>query len=337
MFCAVVLLLSILNPLGAFLWPLGLLTLTLCGGRALCSDIVSFLYSLVVSDIQAAKNYIMPSRKNLAGSVVLVTGGGSGIGRLLSLEFGKRNCKVVIWDINKKGADAVAEEIKAAGGEVHVYKCDLSSREQIYAAAELVKKDVGNVNILVNNAGIVTGKSFIDSADTMIELTMKVNTLAHFWTLKAFLPSMLEHNAGHVVTIASSAGLSGTPGLVDYCASKFAAVGIDESLRNELIKHNSGVHTTVVCPFYINTGMFDGVKTRFPWLLPILEPEYVADQIVSAVETNRAQVWLPKLILTSTWIKSVFNTNSTAKILEFLGVFDSMNDFKGRKGEAEVR
>ena len=83
--------------------------------------------------------------------------------------------------------------------------------------------------------------------------------------------------------------------------------------------------------------MFDGVKTRFPWLLPILEPEYVADQIVSAVETNRAQLWLPKLILTSTWIKSLFNTNSTAKILEFLGVFDSMDDFKGRKGEAQVR
>ena len=72
MFCAVVLLLSILNPLGAFLWPLGLLTLTLCGGRALCSDIVSFLYSLVVSDIQAAKNYIMPSRKNLAGIACMV-------------------------------------------------------------------------------------------------------------------------------------------------------------------------------------------------------------------------------------------------------------------------
>jgi all-trans-retinol dehydrogenase (NAD+) len=82
-------------------------------------------------------------------------------------------------------------------------------------------------------------------------------------TVKSFLPAMLSRNHGHIVTIASAAGLFGTNGLVDYCASKFAAVGFDETLRAELwAQRKTGVHTTVVCPFYINTGMFEGAKTR---------------------------------------------------------------------------
>ena len=86
-------------------------------------------------------------------------------------------------------------------------------------------------------------------------------------TTKAFLPSMLENNHGHVVTIASSAGLFGVCGLCDYCASKFGAVGFDESLMMELrAMKKTGVHTTVVCPFFINTGMFDGVKTRYIYM-----------------------------------------------------------------------
>ena len=81
---------------------------------------------------------------------------------------------------------------------------------------------------------------------------------------KAFLPSIISKNHGHVVTIASMAGMFGTAGLCDYCASKFAAVGFDESLRNELIRlGKNGVHTTVVCPYYINTGMFDGVQSSY--------------------------------------------------------------------------
>lgn len=82
--------------------------------------------------------------------------------------------------------------------------------------------------------------------------------------MKAFLPDMMERNHGHIVNIASSAGLVGVTGLADYCASKFAAVGFDESLRFELeYLKKDGIHTTVVCPFFINTGMFEGAKTRF--------------------------------------------------------------------------
>ena len=99
--------------------------------------------------------------------------------------------------------------------------------------------------------------------DNYINIHVRFVFLPLQQTTKAFLPSMLENNHGHVVTIASSAGLFGVCGLCDYCASKFGAVGFDESLMMELgVTKETSVHTTVVCPFFINRGMFDGVKTR---------------------------------------------------------------------------
>ena len=118
---------------------------------------------------------------------------------------------------------------------------------------------------------MVSGKRFLDCSDDEIRRTMAVNTMAHFWTVKAFLPEMIARDSGHVVTVASAAGTIGVSRLADYCASKFAAVGFDESLRVELGQIAPGVVTTVICPFFITTGMFDGVRTRVPWLLPILD------------------------------------------------------------------
>lgn len=111
---------------------------------------------------------------------------------------------------------------------------------------------------------------------------------------KSFLSKMLEKNHGHIVTVASMAGHFGTAGLCDYCASKFAVVGFDESLRNELIRMNkTGVKTTVVCPYYINTGMFNGVKSN---MIPLLEPGYVADKIVEAILTDQKVLMLPRIM-----------------------------------------
>ncbi|MDK2413478.1 SDR family NAD(P)-dependent oxidoreductase, partial [Aphanizomenon sp. 202] len=95
-------------------------------------------------------------------------------------------------------------------------------------------EEVGKVDILVNNAGIVTGKHFMDSPDDHIVRTFQVNTFAHFWTVKAFLNDMLDSNKGHIVNVASMAGWLGCNSLVDYCSSKFAAVGFDEALKLEL-------------------------------------------------------------------------------------------------------
>ncbi|NXT25570.1 RDHE2 dehydrogenase, partial [Syrrhaptes paradoxus] len=276
---------------------------------------------------------VVPRRKkNVSGEIVLITGAGSGIGRLLSLKFASLGATLVLWDINQEGLKETSRLARQnAGVRVHCYVCDCSKRQDIYRVADKVKKEVGDVSILVNNAGIVTGKRFIDSPDSLVEKTMEVNTMAHFWTYKAFLPAMMASNHGHLVSIASSAGLTGVNGLSDYCASKFAAVGFAESVDLEMRKlRKTGVKTTVVCPYIVNTGMFDGCKAKWPTLLPTLEPEYVAEQIVTAVRRNQEILLLPRSLYVLFAFKSILPVKVSVLLAEYFGNLHIMDNFKGR-------
>lgn len=266
-----------------------------------------------------------------------MTGAGGGIGRLMAQKLAEKGVTVVLWDMNAQAVKEAADEInKTRPNAAHSYEINLTNREAVYQLAARVQQEVGDVDILVNNAGIVTGKSLLESSDKQIELTMQVNCISHFWTLKAFLPSMLQNNRGHIVTVASSAGHVGVAGLVDYCASKHAAVGLDESLRMELKKQNkTGVFTTCVCPYYINTGMFDGVKTRFPWILPILTPEYAVKKIMSAILTNQEQLFMPRFLYLIYFVKALFPEALQDEMHKALGTSNSMDDFKGRNQKKE--
>lgn len=276
--------------------------------------------------------YIAYRPRSVAGKVVLITGGGSGIGRKMALRFAKLGARLVLWDLNKDGLAKVASEVAALGAKVSTNIVDVSNRELVYQTA----KEVGNVDILINNAGIVTGKNILDSPDHLLEKTVQVNTISHFWTIKAFLPNMVKNNEGHIVTIASAAGLTGVAGLVDYCASKFGAYGTAESLYMEVRKRGWNIKTTVVCPFYINTGMFDGAKTRFSFLLPILEEDYATDRIVLAIRRGEEQLNMPWMI-NITPIARILPNSWTARLMEFLGCSDSMDDFKGRNAAAAAK
>lgn len=141
---------------------------------------------------------------------------------------------------------------------------------------------------------------------------------------------MLLKNHGHIVTIASIAGHTGVCGLVDYCASKFGAVGFDESLRMEMRKLGKNIKTTCICPYFINTGMFDGVKTRFPLLLPILTEEYATKRIVNAILQEEPMVIMPWFLNTALAIRQFVPTCVSDALSDFFGSSDSMADFKGR-------
>lgn len=269
--------------------------------------------------------------KNVAQKVVLITGAGSGLGKNLAARFASRGACVVLWDVNEKAVEQAGHMIANNGGRVWTYSCDVTDRKQVYATAERVKADVGAVDILVNNAGIVSGDWIEQISEAKVERTFAVNVISHFWTIKAFLPDMIQRNSGHVVTIASAAGLGGTAKLTDYCASKYAAVGLDESLRREMSRRGfSGVKTTCVCPFYINTGMFDGVKTRFSWLLPILSENYASRKIEEAILTEQAQLIMPRLLYLNNLLRFVLPVPVLDSVTNFLGINDSMDDFKGR-------
>lgn len=266
----------------------------------------------------------------IADRTALITGAASGIGRLMALEMAARGARIVAWDIDANRLDDVLEALRGAGAKDHrAYLCNVSDRAAVNETARQVLAATGVVDILVNNAGVVSGSRFLDLTEEQVRRTFGVNTLALYWVTQAFLPAMVERNQGHVVTIASASGLIGVNRLSDYAASKWAAIGFDESLRFELREIAPEVCTTVVCPFYIDTGMFTGVKSRWPRLLPILKEEAVARRIVAAVERGRRRLSMP-------WIVNMVPPMRVLPVGVFdaiagqLGVNRTMDEFVGR-------
>jgi all-trans-retinol dehydrogenase (NAD+) len=267
--------------------------------------------------------------KEIKDKLVLITGGASGIGRLMALDFAGRGARVAVWDLSGEALKSLEAEGGQRGFSIRTMRCDVSDREAVYRQAKTLLGELGPVYILINNAGVVSGSTLLETADEKIIKSMTVNALAPFWTCKAFLPVMLEQNSGHIVNISSAAGIIGVTGLADYSASKFAVVGFDESLRMELRRLKSAVRTTVVCPFFIDTGMFRGVQTRFPLLLPILKSDYAARRIVSAVLKNRRRLLLPPFIYLVYWLR-LLPPAALDAMADFFGISHSMDHFSGR-------
>lgn len=268
-------------------------------------DIIVYVIVGIGHIIQAIYRTIVGyPKKDLKGFVAVVTGGGGGLGSLISLRLARLGCTVVLWDINKQGLEDTVKLVKGIGGKCFGYVVDISNREDVYRVAKKVEKEVGAVNLLINNAGVVSGQYFLETPDHLIQRTFNVNVLAHFWTAKAFLPAMIENNDGHIVTIASMAGYVGVSKLVDYCSSKAAACGFDEALRCELeAKGIKGVRTSLICPYFIrSTGMFEEVNSRF---VPQLNSNEVADRVVLAIRTNEPFAFIPgyfRLLLSFRWL-----------------------------------
>jgi len=235
---------------------------------------------------------MLKKKRSFMNKVVLITGGCSGIGKLMATKLFNKGARVVVWDINDEAIAATKNERKC-----YVYKCDVTNRDEVFSVADQVRREVGDVDVLINNAGIVTGKKILETNPSSIQRTFNVNSISHFWTVQAFLPHMLEKNWGHITTIASTAGLSGIACLVDYCASKFAAVGFDEGLRREIqLAGKSGVKTTCICPYLIDTGMFKGTDSSvgiWKLLANELPPNYVAEQVIHAMATEEERIILP--------------------------------------------
>ncbi|VDL80790.1 unnamed protein product [Nippostrongylus brasiliensis] len=178
--------------------------------------------------------------------------------------------------------------------QTHIFRVDMSDRKDIYAAAALVVDKVGDVDIVVNNAGILRDPGdFLAKTDETIEKTIQINMLAHMWMAKAFLPRMLERDSGHIVCICSLSGIVGAKNIADYSASKFGAFGFQEALENEMYERGRRhIQFTTVCPSYIGTPMIKDIK--LPSTHSILSSDSVAEEIVYAVLTGRRIVLLPR-------------------------------------------
>lgn len=276
---------------------------------------------------------------HIKGTNVLITGGASGIGRIMGricLEKGASN--LIVWDINQANIDKTEAELSGvkpaeAGvskGQIHSYIVNVSDPQAIKSAYEKVKSEVGEVDILVNCAGIVRGNNTFDKQTVQdIDLTMDINANAPMYVALAVLPDMLRRDRGHICNIASAAGMLGVPKLSVYCASKWAVIGWIESMRVELKQARSHVRVTSVAPYFINTGMFDGVNSK---VFPILDPEKTAAKIIRAVEVGKSFRGIPFAYhFIRIWQGLLPNFLFDFIFGKVFGVYSVMDHFTGRR------
>lgn len=264
---------------------------------------------------------------------VLITGGASGIGEIMARLFLERNAKVIIWDINSENLEKVCAKYSSLG-EISGTMIDVSQLSEIKEAANKLLHKYSGIDILINNAGIIVGSYFHKHSESDIARTMDINANAPMYITHAFLAAMIEKNEGHICNISSSGGLLGNPKMSAYVASKWSLIGFSDSLRLEMEQLNKNIKVTTIMPYYINTGMFDGVQSK----IPILEPETAALTIIKAIEKNKRMVTIPGYIYRLTRIAqgilpiTIFDWFTGT----ILGVYKTMNHFIGRQKNKEA-
>ena len=264
----------------------------------------------------------------LRNKTILITGGASGIGKIMSRLSLERKAKVIIWDINTLNIESTIKKLKPLGN-IASYVIDISDLQQIKKTAQQLKKEHGNIDVLINNAGIVVGKYFHEYTTAEIEKTFSINSSAPMHICNQFLKNMMEENTGHICNIASSASLVANPKMSAYAASKWSIFAWSDSLRLEMKQLQKDIKVTTILPYYINTGMFDGVKSR----IPILDPEAAALTIIKAIEKNKKIITIPGWIYRFTRFGQAF---MSVDIFDWfagsiMGIYKTMGEFRGRK------
>lgn len=227
--------------------------------------------------------------------VVLITGASAGIGKQLAIELARRGATIVGCGRSHERLQGALSELKSLSPASSMHACDVGSHEQVREMIRKVLGDLGQIDVLVNNAGIGFYRNFADSSVDSIEAVARTNFYGAIYCIKEVLPSMIERRSGHIVNVASLAGKIGTPNMAPYCASKFALVGLSESLYHEL--RPLGIHVSLICPGAVRTEMplFLEEVAAGVWIpeFALLEPAGVSRAIIRAIEKKRFEVILP--------------------------------------------
>ncbi|MBL6705147.1 MAG: SDR family NAD(P)-dependent oxidoreductase [Planctomycetaceae bacterium] len=266
--------------------------------------------------------------KNLKSRRVLITGAGHGLGLATAKAFAKAGAFVIITDRESERVTEAVCELQIEALPCAGYVMDVTDPADVRHVRDQIHADHGPINILVNNAGIVSGGQFLEVPLEKHLFTYDVNTHGPVIVTHLFLQDLIDSDEGHIVNIASASALIALPNAATYASSKWAVLGFTDSLREELELTGRGhVGVSVICPSYISTGMFEGVKA--PLLTPVLTPESLAAKIVRCVQKRKTHLltpWLVGLIPLgkATWPRAVFR-----RLLRFLGVYQGMQSWKG--------
>jgi short-subunit dehydrogenase len=262
---------------------------------------------------------------------VLVTGASSGIGRLLALRLAGRGARVCLVARRAGELEALAREIRGAGGEAEALACDVAEREQVTACVARALERFGHIDLLVNNAGYGHHRPFLEWDLADMERVMRVNYLGALYFTKLLLPQMVERRRGWLVFMASVAGKIASPEESAYAASKFALLGLAEALSLEV--EDAGVHVLSVCPGTIDTPFFDAeALRRMPPVArrSMVEPEQLVDAILGALAKGRRELTFPRAIATGYVVRALAPGFMRRQVKRF-----TIGALKGRAGGLE--
>ncbi|WP_207429465.1 3-ketoacyl-ACP reductase [Pedobacter sp. SYSU D00535] len=235
--------------------------------------------------------------ESLQGKIALITGAGKGIGKAIAIALAKEGAHVALIARTEADVKVVAEEAASLGVKASYATADVSNRQEVEAAVTKLQSDLGNIDILINNAGTGTFAKFLDLEPEAWENQVKVNLFGVYYTTRAVLPQMIERQTGDIVNISSTAGKTGAAITSAYSASKFGVFGLSESLMQEVRKHNIRVTalapSTVVTDLAYSADLIKGDPER------VMHPEDFAEFIIGHLKLNR-RVFLKEASLFST-------------------------------------
>jgi len=238
--------------------------------------------AVLLQNKHSAKTTNMESLKN---KTAIVTGAGKGIGRAIALALAAEGVAVGLIARTEKDLENVAVEITKMKGKCSWANADVSKIDSVNQAIQKIESELGPIDILVNNAGIAAFASFMDLEPAMWESIVKVNLFGIYYSTRAVLPSMIDRKTGDIINIASTAGQRGYALTSAYSASKFAVIGLSESLMQEVRKHN--IRVTCLTPSTVATDMAKDLKLTDGNTDRVIQPEDFAELVIAQLKLNR--------------------------------------------------
>jgi short-subunit dehydrogenase len=251
-------------------------------------------------------------RQSLSGKVIAITGGARGIGKATATALVRKGCRVAIGDLDLALAEETAGEL---GGGTIALELDVTNRGSFAAFLDTAARELGPLDVVVNNAGIMPVTLFGEEADDSIKRQLDINVYGVIVGTQLAAERLRQRERGHIVNVGSAAGKAPVPGIATYSGTKHAVVGFSEAVRGEL--RGTGVEVSCVMPVTVNTALTEGVGDTLG--VKKVEPEDVAAEIVDALEVPRFDVFVPSYLKYTLAIGSILPRRARETIARLMG------------------